>query len=334
MKVVCAWCKKIMGEKDTHDDLLVSHTICRECSIKYWGVDPEEVKERMSKNPAVDPRPPKRKKGTTGWKFYSSSRNKRDAQFEAMHARRSGWLPMLKLNKYSDLYEVWVTTKGNPGAKWHDEQSLYHARMSSLSSEPIIKSDHAGQSYAHEYSATESRKLAMNPAVSERQRKFMCAELGRLRAGKRTRTGMKEKSFRDFCRKLKRKRKHKNPYVPMWKSGLINEAKRQAESGAGYTKYEIIDYLKNQHKDIPEKSIVSAVNIALKVKRRKRKNPVTSSKRSMWKRVIKETAEYLRKAGYDKDSAYVSIFNRLRGVPDELIRSSVNEAYRMGKNNH
>ena len=159
MKVVCAWCKKIMGEKDTYDDLLVSHTICRECSIKYWGVDPEEVKERMSKN----------------------------------------------------------------------------------------------------------------PAVSERQRKFMCAELGRFRAGKKTRTGMSERSLKDFCRKIKSKRKTKrNPFMP--------------------------------------------------------------GELATWRRIVKETAQYLRKAGYDKDSAYVSIFNRLRGVPDELIRSSINEAYRMGKN--
>jgi hypothetical protein len=40
-----------------------------------------------------------------------------------------------------------------------------------------------------------------NPAVSERQRRFMCAELGRLRAGKRTKTRMTEKQLRDFCRK-------------------------------------------------------------------------------------------------------------------------------------
>lgn len=41
------------------------------------------------------------------------------------------------------------------------------------------------------------------PAVSERQRKFMGAELGRLRAGERTRTGMSESQLRDFARKKK-----------------------------------------------------------------------------------------------------------------------------------
>jgi hypothetical protein len=40
-----------------------------------------------------------------------------------------------------------------------------------------------------------------NPAVSERQRKFMCADLGRLRSGKKTQTGMNERQLRDFCRK-------------------------------------------------------------------------------------------------------------------------------------
>lgn len=41
------------------------------------------------------------------------------------------------------------------------------------------------------------------PAESERQRKFMGAELGRLRAGKKTTTGMSERQLRDFARKPK-----------------------------------------------------------------------------------------------------------------------------------
>jgi len=41
------------------------------------------------------------------------------------------------------------------------------------------------------------------PAKSEKQRKFMGAELGRKRAGKKTRTGMSEKQLRDFARKKK-----------------------------------------------------------------------------------------------------------------------------------
>lgn len=43
------------------------------------------------------------------------------------------------------------------------------------------------------------------PAVSEKQRRFMGAELARLRAGKRTRTGMSESQLRDFARKPKKK---------------------------------------------------------------------------------------------------------------------------------
>jgi hypothetical protein len=42
------------------------------------------------------------------------------------------------------------------------------------------------------------------PATSERQRKFMGAELGRLRAGKKTKTGMSEEQLRDFARKRTR----------------------------------------------------------------------------------------------------------------------------------
>jgi hypothetical protein len=39
------------------------------------------------------------------------------------------------------------------------------------------------------------------PFETERQRKFMGAELARTRAGKRTQTGMSEEKLRDFARK-------------------------------------------------------------------------------------------------------------------------------------
>ena len=39
------------------------------------------------------------------------------------------------------------------------------------------------------------------PAKSEKQRKFMGAELARKRAGKKTRTGMSEKQLEEFARK-------------------------------------------------------------------------------------------------------------------------------------
>ena len=39
------------------------------------------------------------------------------------------------------------------------------------------------------------------PAESEKQRRFMGADLGRLRAGQPTRTGMNEGQLRDFARK-------------------------------------------------------------------------------------------------------------------------------------
>ena len=41
-------------------------------------------------------------------------------------------------------------------------------------------------------------------AKTERQRKFMGAELARKRAGKKTRTGMSEKQLEDFASKKKR----------------------------------------------------------------------------------------------------------------------------------
>jgi len=44
------------------------------------------------------------------------------------------------------------------------------------------------------------------PARSEKQRKFMGAELARKRAGKKTKTGMSEKQLEDFARKGGRKK--------------------------------------------------------------------------------------------------------------------------------
>lgn len=45
------------------------------------------------------------------------------------------------------------------------------------------------------------------PAESEKQRRFMGAELARKRKGEKTQTGMSENQLRDFARK--RKRKHR-----------------------------------------------------------------------------------------------------------------------------
>ena len=39
------------------------------------------------------------------------------------------------------------------------------------------------------------------PAKSEKQRRFMGAELGRKREGRKTRTGMSKKQLRDFAKK-------------------------------------------------------------------------------------------------------------------------------------
>jgi hypothetical protein len=44
------------------------------------------------------------------------------------------------------------------------------------------------------------------PAKSEKQRKFMGAELARKRAGKKTQTGMSEKQLEEFASKKKGKK--------------------------------------------------------------------------------------------------------------------------------
>lgn len=53
MQIVCAWCKKVTGKKEGEG---ISHTICRDCSIKYFDIDPMEKKpimENPKKNPPV-----------------------------------------------------------------------------------------------------------------------------------------------------------------------------------------------------------------------------------------------------------------------------------------
>lgn len=62
--------------------------------------------------------------------------------------------------------------------------------------------------YVEEWEARNTMKVLRrgygyveNPAYSERQRKFMCAELGRLRSGKRTKTKMTGRQLRDYCKK-------------------------------------------------------------------------------------------------------------------------------------
>jgi hypothetical protein len=47
----------------------------------------------------------------------------------------------------------------------------------------------------------------MSPAKTEKQRRFMGAELGRKREGKQTRTGMSEKQLEEFASKKKGKGK-------------------------------------------------------------------------------------------------------------------------------
>jgi hypothetical protein len=44
------------------------------------------------------------------------------------------------------------------------------------------------------------------PAKSAKQRRFMGAELGRKRAGKRTKTGMSERQLHDYTKKPRKRR--------------------------------------------------------------------------------------------------------------------------------
>ncbi len=57
------------------------------------------------------------------------------------------------------------------------------------------------------------------PAKTEKQRRFMGAELARKRAGKKTRTGMNEKQLQEFAQKARKSTKGSRPFTK-------NEAKR------------------------------------------------------------------------------------------------------------
>lgn len=50
----------------------------------------------------------------------------------------------------------------------------------------------------------------MMPAYSERQRRYMGADLARAERGERTETGMSKEQLRDFARKGKRKSSRSN----------------------------------------------------------------------------------------------------------------------------
>lgn len=64
-------------------------------------------------------------------------------------------------------------------------------------------------------------KFKKNPASTERQRKFMCAELGRKRAGKRTKTKMTDTQLSDFCRISHKHNPACNPKVISHRQALV-----------------------------------------------------------------------------------------------------------------
>lgn len=66
------------------------------------------------------------------------------------------------------------------------------------------------------------------PPVSERQRRFMGAELGRLRRGEKTSTGMSEEQLRDFARKKKGKGLRRHAKKRRRKRGRLRRSVRRA----------------------------------------------------------------------------------------------------------
>jgi len=58
-----------------------------------------------------------------------------------------------------------------------------------------------------------------NPSSTARQRRFMCAEYGRKKAGKKTRTRMTKAQLRDYCKKPLKKGSRKSSPNPHLTSG-------------------------------------------------------------------------------------------------------------------
>jgi hypothetical protein len=65
--------------------------------------------------------------------------------------------------------------------------------------ETEVMARHTLSQLKKQYGYKENPCECKNPATSERQRRFMCSELGRKRAGQKTRTSMTERQLKDFC---------------------------------------------------------------------------------------------------------------------------------------
>jgi hypothetical protein len=65
----------------------------------------------------------------------------------------------------------------------------------------MLEAEHRAFAAGHSTKNGGCERIQTNPAVSEKQRRFMGAELGRLRAGKKTKSGMNERQLEEFARR-------------------------------------------------------------------------------------------------------------------------------------
>ena len=73
------------------------------------------------------------------------------------------------------------------------------------------------------------------PSVTEPQRRLMCHDYGRAKAGKRTKTGMQKQRLREFCRKPVRRgsrgqKRSRNPHLTSGKWRFIGMFEKQGIS--------------------------------------------------------------------------------------------------------
>lgn len=161
-----------------------------------------------------------------------------------------------------------------------------------------------------------------NPAVSERQRRFMCAELGRKRKGRKTQTTMTESQLRDYCMK-KRKR---NPegfygqgyYVMKWGGGKYTSVawyakKSEAEKELGRIialgawsgmppKIELAKRKQNPKRVLSDRQALALTKKVIAYGKKllmherselRRKNPIKGEQVQKFIQAIKETEKYV-----------------------------------------
>ena len=186
MIVQCAWCKKIMGEKEPLTDKSVTHTICKDCSIKFLGIDPKTKKETESMNNSKKKQNPPHTnisiehgihKGMVGWwiiidkEKFGPMLSKAEAEKEAKSIRE------LIENPKKQAYDVWYQDKhtGKKTSKIVAATSKADAKVKFIN---IMESLRKGKSRPYPYTIIEvSKYIRKNPGAKWHEEQAVQAKM-------------------------------------------------------------------------------------------------------------------------------------------------------------